>query len=353
MRKIAFFLLFVFYVSISHAGLYMTSIIGTGSAQDKFRPYGVDLLSSWAMIDLRIRPINGLSSGMCFFWTDGIVPVDPQITFLGDNRNSLISPLLLLQLPSTLGVQISPSVLTVGDLVGDLLTSNHPGRWNSVQPSIGRSIKEISFGGEVWYTAPATVQPVVIQDPTDDFNRADQNPITGNWTTGLSGWGSNNLRILSLALGDASTSDAAAYWNANSFSNDQFSSIKFSVINTNDQPLGPCVRMDGTAKTAYCCNAAGGGSNENIIKFSAGTFTQLATQNVTNVATGDLLRCEVQGSNISWVLNGVTAFTTPDPDIISGNLGIALSDSSVAINFWQGGDLSSAPAYNLLRTTFR
>jgi len=80
---------------------------------------------------------------------------------------------------------------------------------------------------------------------TDNFNRANANPVGGNWQTitGLS-----NMQILSNQLtGQASLSSGAIY-NSGTFSADQYSQATLNAINNTS---GVLVRTSSTSETGY------------------------------------------------------------------------------------------------------
>ena len=81
----------------------------------------------------------------------------------------------------------------------------------------------------------------------DDFNRADQNPLAGNWTT-CSGF--SNMRLSSNHVGGASNNqDCFVYWNANEFDPDHYVQVEI-YGSYNHQP---CVRVDLSDTDNFYC----------------------------------------------------------------------------------------------------
>ena len=181
---------------------------------------------------------------------------------------------------------------------------------------------------------------------TDDFNRANANPIGGNWTTFSS---EGAMQIVSNAITPASvSSDSGAWYNAIGWPNDQYSQLPVTILNgVSGAGLGPAVRVANGAQTYYRCAVDHAGSgNVELVRAVAGSHTTLWTRTATFV-DGDLVRLEVQGSTLRAFIAGVQVgadFVDGSP-ITSGNAGIAFSSGSVTSTSgdnWEGGDLAAA-----------
>ena len=181
---------------------------------------------------------------------------------------------------------------------------------------------------------------------TDDFNRANETPMAGNWTQ----IEAHEWNLTSNVATPAFVSlDTASYWNATTFPNDQYSQAKITVTGTGGggAGLGLGVRMSGTVGNATYYRLVIDHASSNNIELSrivGGAFTQLwlRTQAFTN---GDTLRLEVSGSTLTAKLNGTaigTTYTDASP-IASGRAGIAFSSSETAatLDDWEGGDLAA------------
>lgn len=181
---------------------------------------------------------------------------------------------------------------------------------------------------------------------TDNFNRADVNPIGGNWTTVTS---EGAFKIVSNAVQPASLSaDSTAYYNAVTWPNDQYAQVKVTVNETTaGNGLGPCVRASASANTFYRVVADHAGSgNIELSKFIAGSYTQIWGRTATFV-NGDTLRLEVQGTTLRVYINGVqVGADATDSSIASGNAGLAYSSNTVSVSGddWEGGDFAAAAA---------
>jgi len=180
---------------------------------------------------------------------------------------------------------------------------------------------------------------------SDNFNRADANPIGGNWTTVTSeiAW-----KILSNhAEPTAFNNDASIYY-AGTWPADQYSQAKITVNGSAGSTAGAgvCIRASTSLRTYYRLTVDHAGSNNiNLTRIVNGTSTSLWTRTVTFV-DGDLIRLEAQGSVLRAMVNGVAVgadFVDTSP-ITSGNPGLTYSsiETSSSAEDWEGGDLTSA-----------
>lgn len=179
---------------------------------------------------------------------------------------------------------------------------------------------------------------------TDNFNRANENPLAGNWTTGP---GEGNMRLvgnLAANFGDDGI-DCAAYYSAITWPNDQYSKAKLATTGTAGSAAGPMltVRQSNSADTHYRLAVDHAGTNNvDLRRRVAGTTTPIAT--FTQAWTdGDTWELRVQGTTLSVWLNGVQVGTNQtDANIASGYAGIAYSslDANATIDDWEGGDFA-------------
>jgi hypothetical protein len=182
---------------------------------------------------------------------------------------------------------------------------------------------------------------------TDSFQRANANPIGGNWTTsGTFG----ALQIVSDAV-EAATGGTAntAYWNASAFNNDQWSQVTVGTI-VNASGVGPGVRLGTSSENGYVFlwqGVTGSSGTWRLQKYVSGTLTQLATGTLT-VSVGDVLTIAVVGTNIYLYWNGVFVFTIADSGVSSGSAGMLVFSASgttqAKITGWSGGNFQSAPS---------
>lgn len=178
---------------------------------------------------------------------------------------------------------------------------------------------------------------------SDDFNRANENPLAGNWTTR-----GNALKLVSNAVTSVDlTSDAAAIWNANTFGNDQYSEANVSDtggISAFDTGAGVSVRVNASGSyTGYRFVIMH--SNYFLSKDVAGAYTQIATGSVT-WTDGALVRLEATGTGLTGLVAGATITTQTDASIASGSPGLLYSSELTTATWdnWAGGDLGGAVA---------
>lgn len=170
---------------------------------------------------------------------------------------------------------------------------------------------------------------------TDNFNRANANPLDGNWVT-LSGAGA--LRIVSNAVQNASgtDTDSGAYRNDGTFPANQYAQVVLSSGTTPD--AGPSVRNASGALTCYF--ATHFNTEFHIYKVEAGVFTQLGffTQ-AWNV--GETLKIVATGTGITCHINGGSALVSvTDSGIASGNPGIFIYEGSIVLDDFECTDFT-------------
>ncbi len=180
---------------------------------------------------------------------------------------------------------------------------------------------------------------------TDDFNRADADPIGGSWTTASS---NSAMKIVSNACQPSSLpADCGAYYNAISWPDDQYSQCKITVNDTaSGSGPGVYVRLASGAFTCYRAVASHATTNNvELAKFVAGAHTAI-WQRTQSFTDGDTLRLEVQGTTLRVFINGVqVGADATDSSVTTGNAGVAYSSQSVSASLddWEGGDLVTVP----------
>lgn len=163
---------------------------------------------------------------------------------------------------------------------------------------------------------------------SDNFNRANANPIGGNWT-GVT----NNMKIVSnAAQGTNGGAFNSAYWNADAFANDQYSQV--TVATSVDG--GPAVRLSGTNNWYFFEGKTPG--NSQIGKIVAGAQTNL--QAVAAAASGSVLKINVVGTTIQVFKGGVQQGTDQsDSSLASGSAGLADFAGATVFDDWSGDNI--------------
>lgn len=178
---------------------------------------------------------------------------------------------------------------------------------------------------------------------TDSFNRADANPIAGNWTTesGMSAW-----KILTnQAQSSANTVDCGAFYNAVTWPAAQWSQgtiIASPNFTGSGDGGGVSVRIAAAAKTDYELVVGSGTAGCAINKRVAGVFSTIATS-ASTFAANDVAYLEAQGTALVAKKNGATfSLSVSDGAITTGNAGLMFSSEGTAVGVtlddWSGGD---------------
>jgi len=181
---------------------------------------------------------------------------------------------------------------------------------------------------------------------TDNFNRANANPIDGAWATITSEQpiciSSNVARETSLGADCASRNTGATY------PNDQYAQAKCSGGNNSsaDEGVGMLVRGASAARTYYRLIMSQGSTNAYLSKKVSGTYTNIWGR-VKAWADGNTIRLEAQGTTLRGFVNGsqIGADQT-DSAIASGNPGLATSSSlsgatGATWDDFEGGDFGT------------
>ena len=183
---------------------------------------------------------------------------------------------------------------------------------------------------------------------TDDFNRADSGTPGANWST-PTGFAAHD--IIGNQLGpDTGTTPSRDYYSAVAWPGDQWSQATLSGTISGHLRAGTAVRMASGADTVYVGGHNPGdfsNSNRRLWKYVAGTNTSIATQAV-DIASGDLLYTEIQGTALALKIGGLTQVTGSDASIATGSAGIDSRYSSDPATLrwdnWSGGDFAAAGA---------
>lgn len=170
---------------------------------------------------------------------------------------------------------------------------------------------------------------------TDNFNRADGS-LGSNWTQAT---GTNSPRVRSNGVDNYDgAADDLAYWNADTFNNDQYSQLVYK--SGNSVWLGPAVRV--TSGNGYGLEAASGNTRY-LGKLVGNVYTELAN-NLATFTANDVYRMEVSGTSLVVKVNGSNIFSVTDASLASGRAGLAgygSSSGTTAWDDWEGGNLGA------------
>ena len=182
---------------------------------------------------------------------------------------------------------------------------------------------------------------------TDVFTGSNGTALTtysANWTLN-----SGNFAINTNAIApNASTTECAAGWNADTFNNDQYSQGTVSVTNGQTHAIGVACRCSTSGGTAtyYGWYSDTGQANAAFLhKSVTGTWTQLGSTGA-RWTNGLAIRLEITGTTLRPMRAGATDAigTQTDSAIASGRAGLSGYGvgTSVRLDDWEGGNLTVA-----------
>lgn len=129
-------------------------------------------------------------------------------------------------------------------------------------------------------------------------------------------------------------------WTGDSFNANQYAEATLGGLQTLTY-VGPAVRMNSGTGSCYILIADG--TDILLQKLTAGAFTSNLATVSSATTSGDVLRLEITGSNLTAKKNGSTVLTATDSGFATGAAGIAgYNLGNSFINTWTAGNLSSA-----------
>lgn len=194
---------------------------------------------------------------------------------------------------------------------------------------------------------------------SDDFNRANEDPIAGNWETVI-----NGLKILTNVAKAHSAADCVSSWKAatTAFSGDHYSEFVIGNATAFDYPGAGCR-----------CNTTGGGNgyfavvetDNNRIQFRKlvlGVFSNIGSTIPYTDANGDTIRFAVSTNGVSADLkvyvNGAQIGATQNDVagvLTGGQPGLYYefgNSNATTIDTWASADLVAGANANLLAGKF-
>lgn len=200
--------------------------------------------------------------------------------------------------------------------------------------------------------AVALVAPLgaFFTDASDNFNRADNTTLGANWTDLESEWGiSSNQAYQANSTVNAV---AIALWasSSNTFSANQFSQVTCNFSGTTfSTSCGVTLRFTGASfatQTGYICSTDG--TTSTIYRQDAGPTYNSVNSAPQAIASGDVIRCDISGSAITFARNGTTVVTGTDSTYGSGQPGIETYGPTLNVFFfddWSAGPISAGAAF--------
>jgi hypothetical protein len=169
-------------------------------------------------------------------------------------------------------------------------------------------------------------------DVSDNFNRANANPIGGNWTTVP---GAGALQIVNNQVQGVGTSNTV-YWNANVFSATQCSRV--TMVDLGATYGGPAVRVSTTQHSYYYFKVANSGTSYEYGKVVNGIWSQLGANVTGTPQANDVLTICASGSTLTGYVNGTLQATRSDTDLSSGRAGFGIFGTVTHLDNWHAWD---------------
>jgi hypothetical protein len=172
---------------------------------------------------------------------------------------------------------------------------------------------------------------------TDNFNRANEDPLAGNWTQN-----GNALRIVSNEV-TTPASYGFCHWNADTFANDQYCQCR--IKSASMVYAGPCVRCAVSDTVGY--GAWVSGSFLYFFYLSAGFgYNQIGSAVAITPAVNDVIKLTCVGTTLEAFQNGASLGTRTHSTHTSGWAGIHNHNTAAAIDDFEAGDVTSGTVHD-------
>lgn len=168
---------------------------------------------------------------------------------------------------------------------------------------------------------------------TDDFNRANETPLSSPWS-GIGGGTFSNVNLISNKANNASSSNAAAYYNG-ALTNDQYT--KITVSTSASYAGGPLCRV-GTDKF-YWFGALR--NSPGVLYLWNSGFTLIANLTGSNWVDGIVAKLVLAGTTLKPYVDGSASSTGTDSTLASGYGGIRANFT--AMDDFECGDGDGTP----------
>lgn len=236
----------------------------------------------------------------------------------------------------TLSAPTVPSLVLTMPVSACTITLSAPAQAQLAEISLVATTNTITVSAPTVVKLHQEVGPVA-----DIFTDPDSTTLAAHsalWTVQA---GAFHIESNSLAIDNPSGTDfQRAYWNDNTFGDDQYAKAVFTTVSNNTY-MGVAIRMATGAATYYAFYAR---TDEwYFFKSIAGSITVLAN-NTTLFVNGDSIELRAVGDQITAYRNGVLVFNVTDADIASGRAGVAGYDlqnglSRSTLTSWEASTL--------------
>ena len=290
---------------------YLAPYIGSGGADDPFRPRGSDD-PTWAAIDLRpdVTRLDGGGLNACLLWV--FTPSsDPALFHIADDEQETLRPAGRNALRSRLGLT-TLAASRWDQIALEVLLTPPANAWKPVRAS------RVARRYEVWLGpgAPLITQPVIAGGATitENWNCADSatSPSCQNtWSEVQGAWGITSNQLSSLT--DGSGGNLWTRCDADLATDDHYGQVVY-VSATTLSNYGACCRFASAAETFYTYIWRAGVSHQ-LFRCVTGTLTQIGSNGTATRADGETLKCQADGSTITGHRNGTLDITATDTNI--------------------------------------
>lgn len=171
---------------------------------------------------------------------------------------------------------------------------------------------------------------------SDNFNRADENPLgNGVWTTGT---GMSSLQIVSNKVTAVSnTTHSLEYYTGATFASNQYSQAT-SLNGPSAVFSGLAIRWSGNSGYFVQIDMTSGTNTSYFQRWDSGSQTTVGSFSYA-YAQNDVWKLEASGNTITFYVNGVSKGSITDSTYSSGSPGIWFYHNVIYLDDWSGGDL--------------
>lgn len=329
---------------------YLAPYVGAGTDLDSFRPRGSEQ-PGWAATDIRPdggATLDGGGLNACFLYLPVADP-QPQLRLLALESGELLGPGLRQLLATQLKLPALPVATRFDDLVMELLLAPSVNGWKPLRPTRAGAY-DVHLGG-LLKRMPILRGGSLI---AESFNKADADTLGPDlsWTEVLGDLdvlsnhcvvGTNHDTVAELARADTDLATDDHYA--------ELLLVELTGGTSSTAGLGVGCRKDSSAThTLYWYRAVltSTPTNEHqLFKTVAGASTQLGSSDATDVAAGEILAIEANGSSITGRRNSVVSVGPVTDTAIVNNLRAGIRNfvttgTGIArLKPWRAGDLSS------------
>jgi len=179
----------------------------------------------------------------------------------------------------------------------------------------------------------------------DDFMRANESPLTGNWTNQMvSGTGGINLTSNQLVCGGVFCS---AYWNAATFGPDMEAYFTIPTVGATGSCVSTVLRGSGTGATftgylLFACKSAGTDTFE-FYGLNNTTFTMIGSTINQEFSNGDSIGASIVGTTLkAYYQAGAGAWTEIGSETDAtysgtGFIGLTMDNTAYRVTQFGGG----------------